>query len=174
MQFEDDPMSEMSDITIPAVWLKELLELCGPEQHELRERVMASATPAIDAEAIKAEFLERTGQYLTNDASREACIAEAVTAEREACAKLCEGMHEEDRPHHYADAIRGRDPVPFVPLTTDGERLHFLLDQLTGWVDRTEEVNSYLHDEEGFPLDRRHALASIDAARAKAMAKESP
>lgn len=132
------------------------------------------ATKRQEAEAIKAEFLERTGQYLTNDASREACIAEAVAAEREACARVCEGMHEEDRPHHYADAIRGRDPVPLVPLTTDGERLHFLLDQLTGWGDRTEEVNSYLHDEEGFPLPRGHALASIDAARAKAAAQESP
>ena len=44
------------------------------------------ATKRQEAEAIKAEFLERTGQYLTNDASREACIAEAVAAEREAAA----------------------------------------------------------------------------------------
>ncbi|MGQ8875920.1 hypothetical protein ACUTR7_00300 [Delftia sp. NA_296.1] len=44
------------------------------------------ATKRQEAEAIKSEFLERTGQYLTNDASREACIAEAVAAEREAAA----------------------------------------------------------------------------------------
>lgn len=48
--------------------------------------IFGPASPALDAEAIKAEFLERTGQYLTNDASREACIAEAVAAEREAAA----------------------------------------------------------------------------------------
>ena len=35
-------------------------------------------------------FLATTGQYVTNDASREAAIRAAVEAEREACAKLCE------------------------------------------------------------------------------------
>lgn len=35
-------------------------------------------------------------------------VAEAVAAEREACAVVCEGMHEEDRPSDYADAIRAR------------------------------------------------------------------
>lgn len=41
-----------------------------------------------------ADFLERTGQYVTNDASREAVIAEAVAAEREACAKVAEGFEQ--------------------------------------------------------------------------------
>ena len=36
-------------------------------------------------------FLATTGQYVTNDASREAAIQAAVEAEREACAKVCEG-----------------------------------------------------------------------------------
>lgn len=79
-----DTKTQRNMYAIPGQWLRELLALCGPEQHELRERVIASASPALDAEAIKAEFLERTGQYLTNDASREACIAEAVAAERDA------------------------------------------------------------------------------------------
>lgn len=35
-----------------------------------------------------AHFLERTGQYVTNDASREAVIAEAVAAERKKVAPL--------------------------------------------------------------------------------------
>lgn len=34
--------------------------------------------------------------------------AEAVQAEREACAKVCESMHDEDRPSDYAYAIRAR------------------------------------------------------------------
>lgn len=49
------------------------------------------------------------------DPSREyhfGCVvkfAELVAAaEREECAKVCEGMHEEDRPGDYADAIRSR------------------------------------------------------------------
>ena len=39
----------------------------------------------------------------------QAAVAEAVAAEREACAVVCEGMHEEDRPSDYAHAIRSRD-----------------------------------------------------------------
>lgn len=35
-------------------------------------------------------FLATTGQYLTNDASREAAIQAAVRAEREACALICD------------------------------------------------------------------------------------
>ena len=36
----------------------------------------------------------------------EEYAAMAVAAERERCAKLCEGMHDEDRPSDYAWAIR--------------------------------------------------------------------
>lgn len=36
----------MKQVTIPAQWLQELIALCGPEDHELRERVMNSAAPA--------------------------------------------------------------------------------------------------------------------------------
>ena len=37
-------------------------------------------------------FLDTTGQYVTNDASREAAIQAAVEAEREACKQACEEM----------------------------------------------------------------------------------
>ena len=36
----------MKQVTIPAQWLQELIALCGPEDHELRERVMKSAAQA--------------------------------------------------------------------------------------------------------------------------------
>lgn len=36
-----------------------------------------------------ADFLARTGQHVTNDASREAALNQARTDEREACAKAC-------------------------------------------------------------------------------------
>jgi hypothetical protein len=36
----------MKQVTIPAQWLQELIALCGPEDHELRERVMKSVAPA--------------------------------------------------------------------------------------------------------------------------------
>lgn len=38
---------------------------------------------------VVADFLQRTGQYVTNDASREAALNQARTDEREACAKAC-------------------------------------------------------------------------------------
>jgi hypothetical protein len=47
------------------------------------------------------DFLTRSGQYLTNDASREAAIAE----EREACARIAEKSP--DR-YHAAATIRAR------------------------------------------------------------------
>ena len=36
----------MKYVTIPAQWLQELIALCGPEDHELRERVMKTAATA--------------------------------------------------------------------------------------------------------------------------------
>lgn len=69
----------------------------GFEIHERKQqaRVGMDALVGIDstdklqrfAELVKADFLQSTGQYLTNDASREAVIADAVAEEREACAK---------------------------------------------------------------------------------------
>lgn len=41
-------------------------------------------------EKMIAHYLEHSGQYVTNDATREAAIREAVAAEREACLKACE------------------------------------------------------------------------------------
>lgn len=41
------------------------------------------------ADLVIADFLQRNGQYVTNDASREAALNQARTDEREACAKAC-------------------------------------------------------------------------------------
>ena len=40
------------NVQIPVKWLQELLALCGPEDHELRERVMVSIT-AMDEQAAR-------------------------------------------------------------------------------------------------------------------------
>ncbi|MGQ9375494.1 hypothetical protein ACUM6W_16970 [Acinetobacter tandoii] len=61
----------MSHVTIPVKWLNELLDLCGPEDHELRERVMKSAAPA--APAVDAETIE--------DAERFRAMGRAVLGE---------------------------------------------------------------------------------------------
>lgn len=53
------------------------------------------------ADLVIADFLQRTGQYVTNDASRESAIADAVSAEREACAQACQAVvhkHLSDNP----------------------------------------------------------------------------
>ena len=42
------------------------------------------------ANLVIADFLAQTGQYVTNDASREAAIKKAVDAEREACEERAE------------------------------------------------------------------------------------
>lgn len=47
------------------------------------------------------EFLKRTGQYITNDASRQAAIAEAVAIEREACAQEADRQAQDE---HYGHA----------------------------------------------------------------------
>ena len=41
------------NVQIPVKWVQELLALCGPEDHELRERVMVSIT-AMDEQAARA------------------------------------------------------------------------------------------------------------------------
>jgi hypothetical protein len=42
-------------VTIPSQFLQELLALCGPEDHELRERVLKSAAPAHPVEGVPAQ-----------------------------------------------------------------------------------------------------------------------
>lgn len=68
----------------------------------------------VAAKAIE-DFCTKSGKYLTNDATRDACIAEAVEAEREACAKASEQQIErwvDDRARYAASecasAIRAR------------------------------------------------------------------
>lgn len=77
------------------------------------------AVQRVQQEAV-ANFLEISGQYLTNDASREAALAEARAEERGACAQTCEGIYNDPagnagydayytRPYlECADAIRAR------------------------------------------------------------------
>lgn len=48
----------MKNVTIPSQFLQELLALCGPEDHELRERVLKSAAPAHPAEGVPAQDAE--------------------------------------------------------------------------------------------------------------------
>lgn len=61
------------------------------------------------ADRVIADFLQRTGQYLTNDASRDAVIADAVAEEREACAQACSSQAERWGTAAPSDSVR-----PFV------------------------------------------------------------
>lgn len=45
----------MKTVNIPIKWLSELIALCGPEDHELRERVMVSTSPKAQADALDAQ-----------------------------------------------------------------------------------------------------------------------
>ena len=69
------------------------------------------------ANLVIADFLAQTGQYVTNDASREAAIKKAVDAERDACAQIvqseCIGFApEDDQLNCIVAAIRARSIQP--------------------------------------------------------------
>ena len=57
-------------------------------QHSNGSWVGVYAELNVFAHKVIEHFLATTGQYVTNDASREAAIKEAVEAEREACAEI--------------------------------------------------------------------------------------
>ena len=68
----------MKTVTIPTNFLQELLALCGPEDHELRDRVTKSVTQAVQADARDAnqwlqagdmEALERFAETSDDDQS---------------------------------------------------------------------------------------------------------
>ncbi len=62
------------------------------------------------AALVIADFLQRTGQYVTNDATRAAVVAEAVAAEREACAQLVDPTAEHRaEPSGYLGGHEGVD-----------------------------------------------------------------
>lgn len=48
----------MKNVTIPSQFLQELLALCGPEDHELRERVLKSAAPTHPSEGVPEDGFE--------------------------------------------------------------------------------------------------------------------
>lgn len=51
------------NVQIPVKWLQELLALCGPEDHELRERVMVSIT-AMDEQTARAVAMPEPDGFL--------------------------------------------------------------------------------------------------------------
>ena len=57
------------------------------------------------AHLVIADFLQRTGQYVTNDASREAALEQAKAEEREACLRC---YSPDDTATDWADRIRAR------------------------------------------------------------------
>ncbi|WP_079218896.1 DUF551 domain-containing protein [Herbaspirillum robiniae] len=57
---------------------------------------------AVDEQLVIEAFLKRSGQYVTNDASREAAIAEAVNAALEKAAQMVEDYQAEAVPVHFS------------------------------------------------------------------------
>lgn len=84
----------MKQVTIPAQWLQELIALCGPEDHELRERVMRSAAPApadslATATGLPAQARSKSGWTFEE---LEAQLAEATKADPENCRAVGEEL----------------------------------------------------------------------------------
>ena len=68
-----------------------LAEACGGYVYKDGDAVFDSTEDLISFyHASIADFLKSSGQYLTNDASREACIKQAKSEAFEAAAKLCD------------------------------------------------------------------------------------
>ena len=67
------------NVQIPVKWLQELLALCGPEDHELRERVMVSIT-AMDEQAA-ARDAEQERWMEIGKAIERACIDQPDSTE---------------------------------------------------------------------------------------------
>lgn len=79
--------------------------------HKDAHRTPAVAQPVADEHQIIAAFLERTGQYVTNDASRKAAIAEAL----EDIAKHVDAIAEDERHTHCTPGLVGE----FVELAAE-------------------------------------------------------
>ena len=60
----------MKTVSIPIEWLNELLALCGPEDHELRERVMVFAAPQAQTGFVTAEAYDRLQALCDSQAAR--------------------------------------------------------------------------------------------------------
>jgi len=69
-----------------------------PDQIIQWAREAELAEPRDDASTLPADYVEALAKL----------CALSVAKEREECAKVCEGMHDEDRPTDYAWAIRAR------------------------------------------------------------------
>lgn len=90
------------------------------------------------ANHVVAHFLQRSGQHLTNDATRRAVIAEAVEAEREACAKAASGVPRPPLPKAY------RKQGDYMQADEPGEqRFHFnafCIEQMDAHAQATREA----------------------------------
>ena len=51
------------------------------------------------------DFLSRAGQYVTNDASRDAAIQAAALVERDACAKACESIEQPEDEDNFEAGV---------------------------------------------------------------------
>lgn len=63
------------------------------------------------AELVISDFLQRTGQYVTNDASRDAAIAAEVTAERKACADVAKAISDKYAYGYYGNEVDTADEI---------------------------------------------------------------
>jgi len=89
-------LAEVTDTaeSLPADYVDALAKLCAMAVAKEAESRKAAQIENADLK----ERLARSGVDLRR----------AVAKEREECAKVCEGMHDEDRPTDYAWAIRAR------------------------------------------------------------------
>lgn len=83
----------MKNVTIPSQFLQELLALCGPEDHELRERVLKSAathpTQQGMEQPIKWPKARDVGRF--GDMSPDGSIRVGLDADNDVYVSICDG-----------------------------------------------------------------------------------
>ena len=95
-------------------------------------------------ETVVEEFLRRTGRYVTNDASRDAAIAAAVAAEREACAAEIERLKRER--HHIYDLLARihRDGGQYTAENGVEKACEDAEEQVAAWLDTINSVDALI------------------------------
>jgi len=114
-------------------------------------------------ETVVEEFLRRTGRYVTNDASRDAAIAAAVAAEREACAAEIDLLKRER--HHIYDLLARihRDGGQYAAEHGAEKACDDAETQVVTWIGTSNDVDGLIEQAR---LAEREACAVVCIAQA--------
>lgn len=155
----------MKNVTIPSQFLQELLALCGPEDHELRERVLKSAAPTHPAEGVPEGWRDQLEQVLC-DLQTGPYPATALAVKRLEKLLATQQVLDADTQHNAdigAAVMRACKDLP------EGAEIQIYLERGAGTVHMTDwDGNEFDHFDE----DHEDFACRINAATDGAIAAE--